>query len=81
MMPLWTSEDIASATGGSASADFEIGGVSFDSREVGPGDLFLALKGEHSDGHRFLGDAFANGAAWNNWVLRPGPVSMLLYLA
>jgi UDP-N-acetylmuramoyl-tripeptide--D-alanyl-D-alanine ligase len=35
----------------------------FDSREVGQGDLFLALKGELSDGHRFVDGAFANGAA------------------
>jgi UDP-N-acetylmuramoyl-tripeptide--D-alanyl-D-alanine ligase len=38
-------------------------GVTFDSREVGPGDLFLALKGETTDGHRFLDQAFAQGAA------------------
>jgi UDP-N-acetylmuramoyl-tripeptide--D-alanyl-D-alanine ligase len=60
---LWTSDEIAAATGGTASADFAVSGVAFDSREVGPGDLFLALKGESTDGHRFLGQAFAQGAA------------------
>jgi UDP-N-acetylmuramoyl-tripeptide--D-alanyl-D-alanine ligase len=60
---LWTSEEIASATQGTASADFAVSGVAFDSREVGPGDLFLALKGESTDGHRFLDQAFAQGAA------------------
>ncbi|KTF67584.1 UDP-N-acetylmuramoyl-tripeptide--D-alanyl-D-alanine ligase [Sphingomonas sp. HT-1] len=60
---LWTSEEIAAATQGSASADFTVSGVAFDSREVGPGDLFLALKGESTDGHRFLNQAFAQGAA------------------
>ena len=60
---LWTSAEIAAATGGTASADFAISGVAFDSREVGPGDLFLALKGESTDGHRFLDQAFAQGAA------------------
>lgn len=60
---LWTSEEIAAATQGSASADFTVSGVAFDSREVGPGDLFLALKGESTDGHRFLDQAFAQGAA------------------
>lgn len=33
-----------------------------DSRDVGPGDGFIALPGEHSDGHRFVGDALSNGA-------------------
>jgi UDP-N-acetylmuramoyl-tripeptide--D-alanyl-D-alanine ligase len=60
---LWTSDEIAAATGGTASAPFEAAGVTFDSREVGPGDLFLALKGEATDGHRFLDQAFAQGAA------------------
>ena len=60
---LWTSEEIAEATGGTASAPFEVNGVAFDSREVGPGDLFIALKGEATDGHKFLDKAFASGAA------------------
>ncbi|NJN67460.1 MAG: UDP-N-acetylmuramoyl-tripeptide--D-alanyl-D-alanine ligase [Chloroflexaceae bacterium] len=33
-----------------------------DSREVGPGALFVALAGERTDGHRFLADAAARGA-------------------
>lgn len=63
MSVLWTAQDIAAATGGTASADFAVGGVAFDSREVGPGDLFIALKGEATDGHRFVDGAFAQGAA------------------
>ena len=51
MTALWTSAAIAEATNGTASADFSVSGVAFDSREIGPGDLFIALKGEHSDGH------------------------------
>lgn len=62
-MRLWTADEIAGATGGTASADFEVSGVAFDSREVGQGDLFLALKGETTDGHKFLDQTFAQGAA------------------
>ncbi|OYY72909.1 UDP-N-acetylmuramoyl-tripeptide--D-alanyl-D-alanine ligase [Sphingomonas sp. 28-63-12] len=61
--PLWTSAAIAAATGGITSTDFEATGVTFDSREVCPGDLFIALKGETSDGHLYLDQAFARGAA------------------
>jgi UDP-N-acetylmuramoyl-tripeptide--D-alanyl-D-alanine ligase len=63
MTPLWTASDIAAATGGTASGDFEAGGVTFDSREVGPGDLFVALAGAATDGHRFVEQALAAGAA------------------
>lgn len=62
-MSLWTSAEIAAATGGTASADFAATGVTFDSREVGPGDLFVALKGETSDGHKFLDQSSERGAA------------------
>ncbi|MBV8688312.1 MAG: UDP-N-acetylmuramoyl-tripeptide--D-alanyl-D-alanine ligase [Alphaproteobacteria bacterium] len=61
--PLWTSAEIADATRGSAHGAFEATGVTFDSREVGAGDLFIALKGESTDGHRFVAGAFAAGAA------------------
>jgi UDP-N-acetylmuramoyl-tripeptide--D-alanyl-D-alanine ligase len=60
---LWTSADIATATNGAASAAFDVSGVTFDSREVGQGDLFVALTGEITDGHKFLDQAFDRGAA------------------
>ena len=63
MTPLWTSDAIAAATGGTASTSFAATGVTFDSREVGAGDLFIALKGEATDGHRFVAGAFDAGAA------------------
>ncbi len=63
MSALWTSDEIALATGGTASAPFEVTGVTFDSREVGPGDLFVAMPGTVHDGHKFVDSAFAAGAA------------------
>jgi UDP-N-acetylmuramoyl-tripeptide--D-alanyl-D-alanine ligase len=63
MSPLWTSAEIAEATGGAVHGAFEANGVAFDSREIAPGDLFIAMKGELTDGHRFLDKAFAAGAA------------------
>ncbi len=63
MSDLWTSAAIAAATNGAASAAFDVSGVTFDSREVGPGDLFIALTGESTDGHKFLDQAFERGAA------------------
>ena len=60
--PLWTSAEIAAATGGEAHGAFAATGVTFDSREVGPGDLFVALAGAR-DGHDFAAAAAAAGAA------------------
>jgi UDP-N-acetylmuramoyl-tripeptide--D-alanyl-D-alanine ligase len=60
---LWTAAEIAAATGGTASADFAVTGVAFDSREIGAGDLFVAMPGTAFDGHRFVDRAFAKGAA------------------
>jgi UDP-N-acetylmuramoyl-L-alanyl-D-glutamate--2,6-diaminopimelate ligase len=43
--------------------DKTITAVTIDSREVGTGALFVALRGEHTDGHRFLPQAVERGAA------------------
>jgi UDP-N-acetylmuramoyl-tripeptide--D-alanyl-D-alanine ligase len=40
-----------------------ISGAAIDSRQVEPGMLFVALPGEHLDGHDFVSDAFTRGAA------------------
>jgi UDP-N-acetylmuramoyl-L-alanyl-D-glutamate--2,6-diaminopimelate ligase len=43
--------------------DPEVTGVSYDTRTLRPGELFFAIGGFHVDGLRYLGDAFARGAA------------------
>ncbi|MHB8530249.1 MAG: UDP-N-acetylmuramoyl-tripeptide--D-alanyl-D-alanine ligase [Caulobacteraceae bacterium] len=61
--PLWTSAEIAAASGGRlAGQAFAAAGVSIDSRSLRGGELFVALAGER-DGHRFVEAAFAAGAA------------------
>jgi UDP-N-acetylmuramoyl-tripeptide--D-alanyl-D-alanine ligase len=60
--PLWTANDIATATGGKIEGgDFTASGLTYNSREIAPGELFLALKGAR-DGHEFADSAFAAGA-------------------
>ena len=44
-------------------AEGMITGVQIDSRRVKPGDLFVAIKGEKSDGHDFIGMAASLGAS------------------
>lgn len=61
--PLWTTAELTAATGGTASAPFDAQGVTFDSREVLGGELFVALPGTTADGHDFVPQAFARGAA------------------
>jgi len=62
-LALWDANSVASVTRGTANAGFQLSGVEIDSRDVVPGDLFFALKGESMDGHRFVESAFAKGAA------------------
>jgi UDP-N-acetylmuramoyl-tripeptide--D-alanyl-D-alanine ligase len=38
--------------------------ISTDSRDIRPGCLFFALKGEHFNGNRFVAEALEKGAAW-----------------
>ncbi|NJC88883.1 MAG: UDP-N-acetylmuramoyl-L-alanyl-D-glutamate--2,6-diaminopimelate ligase [Desulfuromonas sp.] len=43
--------------------DVTVAGLRYDSRRVQPGDVFFAWRGQAQDGHRFLADAVARGAA------------------
>ena len=62
MTALWSSAAAAAATGGEATRSFEATGLSIDSRTLAPGDLFVALT-DARDGHDFVADALARGAA------------------
>jgi UDP-N-acetylmuramoyl-tripeptide--D-alanyl-D-alanine ligase len=61
MTPLWTSDAAAAATGGRAIGNWQVTGVSIDTRTIEPGDLFVALK-DVRDGHDFVAAALENGA-------------------
>jgi UDP-N-acetylmuramoyl-tripeptide--D-alanyl-D-alanine ligase len=43
-------------------ADLQVERVATDSRQIVPGDLYIALRGERFDGHDFIADAAAKGA-------------------
>ena len=72
MTMLWTDDDLLEATGGRFITPFAASGVSIDTRTLRPGDLFVALVGEGRDGHDFVTDALAKGAA-GAMVHRPVP--------
>lgn len=63
--PALTADDLVAATGGRllARSTRRIAGAAVDSRLVRPGNLFVALPGERTDGHAFVGEALAAGAA------------------
>lgn len=60
-MSLWTAAEAAEATGGTASWDWVVDGVSIDTRTIAPGDLFVALSAAR-DGHDFVAQALEKGA-------------------
>ena len=67
-MTLWTTKEITEALADelknsiSNSENFSIENVYIDSRKKVFAGLFIALKGENTDGHKFLEQAFENGA-------------------
>jgi UDP-N-acetylmuramoyl-tripeptide--D-alanyl-D-alanine ligase len=62
MSALWTAPDVAAAVGAETTGAWRASGVSIDTRTLAAGDLFVALR-DVRDGHDFVGDAFAKGAA------------------
>jgi UDP-N-acetylmuramoyl-tripeptide--D-alanyl-D-alanine ligase len=61
----FSADDLAAATGGRllTRSDRPILGAAVDSRLIVPGNLFIALPGENTEGHRFVGAALDAGAA------------------
>lgn len=62
----WTLAEILAATGGKvarAGKGARYGGIVTDSKLVKQNSIFVALKGERHDAHRFVGDAVRRGAA------------------
>ena len=65
-MQSMTVEEIARAVGGKlicGDPKAEITNFQYDSREVGEGSLFVPIKGERVDGHKFIQQCFESGAA------------------
>lgn len=62
--PLWTIAEIIEATGGQLEGDVtrRLDGVAIDSRAVGSGDIFVAIKGDRTDGHEYAANALKAGA-------------------
>ncbi|HUZ66903.1 MAG TPA: UDP-N-acetylmuramoylalanyl-D-glutamyl-2,6-diaminopimelate--D-alanyl-D-alanine ligase [Beijerinckiaceae bacterium] len=62
--PLWTGLSLVSALDAYVLGTIPRAatGVSIDTRTLQPGDLFFAIRGENSDGHAHVRDAFAKGA-------------------
>jgi UDP-N-acetylmuramoyl-tripeptide--D-alanyl-D-alanine ligase len=61
-MSLWSAQEAAAATGGRVTGDWQVSGVSIDTRTLQRGDLFVALSAAR-DGHEFVAQALAKGAA------------------
>ena len=62
--PLWTSDEIVSATGGRMEGEvtLALNGVAIDSRAISEGDIFVAIKGDRTDGHEYAANALKAGA-------------------
>src|SRR5260370_5254962 len=59
-------EDLARGVPGAVlegTGNVEVAGIAYDSRQVKPGALFVAVKGINTDGHSYLAGAVAAGAA------------------
>ena len=62
---LWSVEAMAAAMRAAPAGPLPaaVTGISIDSRSIGPGEAFFAIRGEHRDGHQFVAPALERGAA------------------
>ena len=60
---IFTVSELAALLGTKNDSRAGIGSVTTDSRETESGALFIALKGERFDGHDYIPQAIARGAA------------------
>lgn len=60
---IWKSHELELALNTTVNSYVSACGVSIDTRTLQTGDLFIALKGDHADGHDFVRTAVENGAA------------------
>jgi UDP-N-acetylmuramoyl-tripeptide--D-alanyl-D-alanine ligase len=75
--PVLSIDEIVAATGGSVvqgGREIIFRGISTDSRTVGEGNIFIALRGDKFDGHNFLSEVVEKGAAGLLVSERPGVV-------
>jgi UDP-N-acetylmuramoyl-tripeptide--D-alanyl-D-alanine ligase len=63
--PLWTLGEIVAATNGAClgARETPVAGFSIDTRSLGKGEGFVAIRGPNRDGHAFVGAALDQGAA------------------
>ncbi|MBY0531973.1 MAG: UDP-N-acetylmuramoylalanyl-D-glutamyl-2,6-diaminopimelate--D-alanyl-D-alanine ligase [Xanthobacteraceae bacterium] len=64
--PLWTAQELANAARGKLQGAVreDVFGISIDTRTLGAGEAFFAIKGDRLDGHDFVEAALAKGAAF-----------------
>lgn len=62
-MSFWTLDRVSEALGGGPGGAAALTSVSTDTRTIEAGSVFVALRGERFDGHQFVREAVAAGAA------------------
>ncbi|UTW56406.1 UDP-N-acetylmuramoyl-tripeptide--D-alanyl-D-alanine ligase [Kordiimonas sp. SCSIO 12610] len=73
--PLWTSSELSAISDAICNRPWFADAVQVDSREVLPGDLFIALRGTNLDGHDYVTEALSRGAAAVIVSERPNGIS------